>query len=105
MKVCFFILSIPNTVILKIILTDGSYQRFTLSQEIPPSIDDLVAEVKNQHGFKGNFKLQFMDSLFGNEFLNLTSISEVQDKDTLTVIDQSPPQCTLMKIVYSVLSL
>ncbi|XP_045898695.1 uncharacterized protein LOC123966596 isoform X2 [Micropterus dolomieu] len=78
-------------VILKIVLTDGSSQRLTLSHGLPASIDDLMIEVKKQCGLQGNFRLQFMDSLFGNEFLNLTSISEVEDKGTLRVIDMPMP--------------
>lgn len=42
--------------------------------------------------------LDFKDSLFGDEFLNLTSISEVEDKGTLRVIDMSKP--TTMREVY-----
>ena len=32
-----------------------------------------------------------MDLLFGNEFMNLTSVSEVEDRGTLKVIDLSTP--------------
>ncbi|KAK0134008.1 hypothetical protein N1851_030444 [Merluccius polli] len=78
-------------VILKIILTDGSCQRLTLSHGLAASVDDLMVELKKQCGLQGNFTLQFMDFLFGNEFLNLTSISEVQDRGTLKVIDMSRP--------------
>lgn len=74
--------------ILKIVLTDGSSQRLTLSHGLPASIDDLMIEVKKQCGLQGNFRLQFMDSLSGNEFLNLTSISEVEDKG---IYDMSMP--------------
>ncbi|XP_074473268.1 uncharacterized protein LOC141757015 isoform X2 [Sebastes fasciatus] len=80
-----------TAVILKIILTDGSCQRLTLSPGLPASIDDLIVEVKKQCGLQGNFGLQFMDYLFGNEFLNLTSVSEVEHKGTLKVIDMSRP--------------
>ncbi|KAJ8334016.1 hypothetical protein SKAU_G00413350 [Synaphobranchus kaupii] len=76
-------------VILKIILTDGSSQRLTISHGLPASIDDLMAEVTKQCGLHGNFRLQFKDSLFGDEFLNLTSMSEVEDKGTLRIIDLS----------------
>ncbi|KAL2091655.1 hypothetical protein ACEWY4_013918 [Coilia grayii] len=78
-------------VILKIIMPDGSSQRLTLSYGLPASIDGLMVEVKKQCGLKGDFKLQFMDSLFGNEFLNLTSMSEVEDKGTLRIIDMLWP--------------
>uniref|UniRef100_A0A8C7XNI8 Uncharacterized protein n=1 Tax=Oryzias sinensis TaxID=183150 RepID=A0A8C7XNI8_9TELE len=61
------------------------------SHRLPESIEDLINEVKKQCGLDGSLKLQFMDSLFGNEFLNLTSVSEVEDKGTLKVIDMSKP--------------
>lgn len=80
-----------TVVILNIILTDGRFQRLFLSPGLPALIDDLTVEVKKQCGLQDNCRLQFMDSLFGNEFLNLTSISEVEDKGTLNVIDMSRP--------------
>ncbi|KAJ7998433.1 hypothetical protein DPEC_G00204880 [Dallia pectoralis] len=67
-------------VILKIHLTDGTSQRLTLPHGLPASVDELMENVEKQCGLQGNFRLQFMDSLFGNEFLNLTSMSEVQDR-------------------------
>lgn len=78
-------------VIVKILLTDGSSQRLNLAHGVPESLEDLVAEVKKQCNLQGNIKLQFMDSLFGNEFMNLTSVSEVEDRGTLRVIDLSMP--------------
>ncbi|KAF6736292.1 hypothetical protein FQA47_017266 [Oryzias melastigma] len=60
---------------------DDSCQRLTLSGGLSSSIEGLINEAKQQCGLKGSFKLQFMDSLFGNEFFNLTSVSEVEDKE------------------------
>lgn len=77
--------------ILKIVMPDGSSQRLTLSYGLPASIDDLRVEVKKQCGLRSDFKLEFMDSLFGNEFLNLTSMSEVKDKGTLRVTELLRP--------------
>lgn len=78
-------------VILKIIIPDGTSQRLTFSYGLPASIDDLMVEVKKQCGLQGDFKLQFMDSLFSYKFLNLTSMSEVEDKGTLRIIDMLRP--------------
>nr|XP_046262986.1 uncharacterized protein LOC124068633 [Scatophagus argus] len=78
-------------VIVKILLTDGSCQRLSLAHGVPESLEDLMAEVKKQCSLQGNIRLQFMDSLFGNEFMNLTSVSEVEDRGTLRVIDLSMP--------------
>lgn len=87
-----------SPVILRIILTDGSSQRLTLYRGLPASVDDFMVEVKRSSGLQGDFRLQFKDSLFGDEFLTLTSISEVEDKGTLRVIDMSRP--TTMREVY-----
>lgn len=75
---------------MKIILPDGSSQRLTLTGP-PACIEDLKTEVKRQCRLQGHFSLQFKDSVFGGEFLNLTSVSEVEDKGTLKVIDSSGP--------------
>ncbi|KAK5600826.1 hypothetical protein CRENBAI_009127 [Crenichthys baileyi] len=90
--------------ILKIVLTDGTCQRLTLSNGLPESIKDLIGKVKTQCGLQHNIRLQFMDSLFGNKFLNLTSISEVADKGTLKVIGMSRPT-TMLHEDYIVLDL
>ncbi|KAI4813209.1 hypothetical protein KUCAC02_024552, partial [Chaenocephalus aceratus] len=70
-------------------------KRLTLPHGLPVSVDDLKDEVKKQCGLEGNFRLQFIDSLFGNEFLNLTSMTEVVDKGTLRVCDVSRPTAIL----------
>lgn len=65
-------------VIVQILLTDGSSQRLSLAHGLSESLEDLMAEfLKKQCNLQGNIRLQFMDSLFGNEFMNLTSVSEV----------------------------
>lgn len=77
------------TVIKKILLTDSSCQRLSLAHGLPESLEDLMAEVKQQCNLQGNTRLQFMDSFIGNEIMNLTSVSEVEDRGTLRVIDLS----------------
>ncbi|KAG7482678.1 hypothetical protein JOB18_027838 [Solea senegalensis] len=55
---------------LRIILAVNSLQRLLLPDGIPES---------------GNFRLQFMDAEFDNQFTNLTS-TDIQDKSTIKVI-------------------
>ena len=75
----------PST-ILKVILGDNSSQRLTFQNGLPGSVNELVSEVQRQCGLNSHFRLQFMDALFGNEFMNLTSIDEVQNRGTIRVI-------------------
>lgn len=82
--------------LLKVILGDNSSQRMTFPNGLPGTVNELVGEVQRQCGLDSNFRLQFMDTLFGNEFMNLTSMDEVQDRGTIRVITltgTSTPQC------------
>lgn len=71
---------------LRIILGENNSQRLILPDGIPESVDELAQQIKRQCGIEGVFRLQFMDVEFGNEFTNLLSISDVQDRGTIKVI-------------------
>ncbi|XP_076146592.1 uncharacterized protein LOC143131083 isoform X2 [Alosa pseudoharengus] len=77
------------TVKLRIILGEENSQRLIL-RDLPQSLNELVLHIKTQCGIEGDFRLQFMDPDF-NEFNNLTSISDVQDKTTIKVVFNSLP--------------
>ncbi|KAL7883324.1 hypothetical protein SRHO_G00009820 [Serrasalmus rhombeus] len=80
---------------LRVILSDNSSQRMTFQNGFPGSVNELVSEVQRQCALSFNFRLQFMDALFGNEFMNLTSMDEIQDRGTIKVIpvsDASTPK-------------
>ncbi|XP_028298033.1 uncharacterized protein LOC114460299 [Gouania willdenowi] len=77
---------------LRIILGDNNSQRLILPDGIPESVNELAQQIKRQCGIEGVFRLQFMDAEFGNEFSNLLSISDVQDKGTIKVIYISDAQ-------------
>lgn len=50
---------------------------------------------KNKCAIKMDFRLQFKDPLFNNEFMNLTSVDDLKDHGTIRVIhmaDTSTPQ-------------
>lgn len=66
---------------------------------IPETVEELHTLVKTCFQLKEDFRLQYMDRDF-NEFMNLTSVSEIQNKSTLKVIDLSPvePYVTLYPV-------
>ncbi|XP_038139855.1 uncharacterized protein LOC119782782 [Cyprinodon tularosa] len=74
---------------LRIILGENDSQRLTLQEGIPETVGELVQHIKRQCGVEDHFRLQFMDAEFGNEFTNLTSVSEIQDKSTLKLVFDS----------------
>lgn len=74
------------TAIFRVILGPDSCQRVVFPSGLPSTVTDLETEIKTQCKIKQSFRLQFMDTLFGNDFMNLTSVEEVQDKATVKVI-------------------
>ncbi|CAL9692661.1 unnamed protein product [Knipowitschia caucasica] len=75
--------------VLKVVLLDNTSQRLILSNGLPDVVEELVAEVKRQCGLTSNIRLQFMDPLFENEFMNLTNTNELQNRGTIKVINLS----------------
>ncbi|KAK2825411.1 hypothetical protein Q7C36_019338 [Tachysurus vachellii] len=71
---------------LKIILGENNSQKVILQDGMPASVGDLTKEIAKQCNLQGNFRLQFMDPDFDNDFMNLMSTSEIQDKSTLKVV-------------------
>lgn len=71
--------------ILRVVLGPDSSQRVMLSAGLPSTVAELETEIKTQCKIMEPFRLQFMDTLFGNELINLTSVEEIQDKATLKV--------------------
>lgn len=71
---------------LRIILGENNSQRVILQDGMPTSVVDLTKEIAKQCNLEGNFRLQFMDPDFDNDFMNLMSTSEIQDKSTLKVV-------------------
>ncbi|KAL6460861.1 hypothetical protein MHYP_G00308270 [Metynnis hypsauchen] len=72
--------------IFRVILGPDSSQRVMISAGLPSTVAELETEIKTQCKILEPFRLQFMDTLFGNEFVNLTSMEEIQDKATIKVI-------------------
>ncbi|KAG7513756.1 hypothetical protein JOB18_015916 [Solea senegalensis] len=72
--------------ILRVILGPDNSQRVTFSAGLPSTVAELETNIKTQCQIMEPFRLQFMDAVFGNEFMNLISIEEIQDKATLKVV-------------------
>lgn len=72
--------------LLKVILGDNNSRRLTFPDGLPTLVSELVDIVQRQCAIQTNFRLQFMDPLFNNEFMNLTSMDEVKDRGTIKVI-------------------
>ena len=75
-----------NPTVLRVIFGDGSDSRkLHLVSGIPETVDKLHNLIKTCFQLHEDFRLQYIDSDF-NEFMNLASVSEIQNKSTLKLI-------------------
>ncbi|XP_071403280.1 uncharacterized protein [Centroberyx affinis] len=61
-------------------------RKLIIESGIPTSVDELALEIKTFFGVTEQFRLQYKDVEFGNQFMNLLSISDIQDRSTLKVV-------------------
>lgn len=71
---------------LRVILGDDDARKLILPAGMPGSTEDLCQTIKDSFGIQQDFRLQYQDADFGNEFVNLTMISEISDKATIKVV-------------------
>ncbi|XP_039544877.1 uncharacterized protein LOC120491248 [Pimephales promelas] len=66
--------------------SEDDARKLTIRSGMPTSVDGLAFEIKTFFGVTEQFRLQYKDVEFGNEFMNLLSISDIQDRSTLKVV-------------------
>ncbi|XP_061905620.1 uncharacterized protein LOC133651640 isoform X1 [Entelurus aequoreus] len=71
---------------LRIILGSNNAEKLTIESGMPMSVEDLANEIKRQFDIEEDIRLQYMDSDFDNEFVNLNKICDIQDKSTVKII-------------------
>ncbi|KAL7837261.1 hypothetical protein SRHO_G00269720 [Serrasalmus rhombeus] len=78
--------------LLRIILSKDDIRKIHTDSE-PETLDSFHSFLKCKLGLHGDFVVQFQDPDFGNEFCNLTSLSELpKEKATLKVILKQTPE-------------
>lgn len=71
----------------RIVLGENDSMKLALPSGKPNSVEELKTEIRKQCGVTGEFRLQYLDSDF-DDFLNLTSTVDLEDKGTLKVVAQ-----------------
>ncbi|XP_063058544.1 uncharacterized protein LOC134463980 [Engraulis encrasicolus] len=86
---------------LLVFLSEDDKRKMLLPNGIPESVDQLVDDVREACGLRGNFRIQYQDKDFGDIFVNLTSTTELEDLCTIKVIplpDDTPPEQTAVNV-------
>nr|XP_043908836.1 sterile alpha motif domain-containing protein 3-like [Solea senegalensis]XP_043908843.1 sterile alpha motif domain-containing protein 3-like [Solea senegalensis]XP_043908850.1 sterile alpha motif domain-containing protein 3-like [Solea senegalensis]XP_043908860.1 sterile alpha motif domain-containing protein 3-like [Solea senegalensis] len=71
---------------IRVVLGVNDASKLALPTGIPGSVADLKEEIKRHFGLSGNFRLQYRDTEFDNEFVNLSCTSDIKDKSTVKII-------------------
>ncbi|TKS64894.1 hypothetical protein D9C73_027686 [Collichthys lucidus] len=71
---------------LRVILGEDDARKLILPAGIPDSIQELCQTVKTSFRLQEDFRLQYQDADFGNDFVNLSVTSEIHDKATIKVV-------------------
>ncbi|KAL2089328.1 hypothetical protein ACEWY4_014016 [Coilia grayii] len=84
---------------LRIFFNEDDARKITLAPGLPNTLEDLVSEIKTIFGLSQPFRLQYRDSDFGNEYVNVVAIRDIQDKATLKVVflssDENSPSISV----------
>lgn len=71
---------------LQIILGANNAEKLTIESGTPKFVEDLSNAIKHQFNIEGDIRLQYVDSDFNNDFVNLNQIADIQDKSTVKII-------------------
>lgn len=71
---------------LRVVLGVDNASKLTLPCGIPTSVETLKEDIKKHFGLSEDFRLQYRDVEFDNEYMNLTTTTDIKDKSTVKVI-------------------
>lgn len=71
---------------MRVILGENDARKLILPKGIPGTIEELCQTIKTHFGLGEDVPLQYQDSDYGNEIINLSVTSEIQDKATIKVV-------------------
>ena len=71
---------------LRVIIEEDDFRRLDLHSGKPKTLMDLHNTIPDAFGVERDFRIQFMDPDFNNEFMNITSIQDIQDRGTIKLV-------------------
>lgn len=71
---------------LRVIVADDDFRRLDVPSGMPRTLTDLQSTICQAFGIERDFRIQFMDPDFNNEFMNITSMQDIQDRSTIKLV-------------------
>lgn len=77
--------------LLRIVLAPDDIRKVVV-EGLPESVEDLKLILKSKFNLDGEFVLQYEDPDFGNDLVNLTSLTDLpKERVTLKIVQKAPP--------------
>lgn len=71
---------------LRVIIEEDDFRRLDLHSGKPKTLMDLHSTICDAFGIERDFRIQFMDPDFNNEFMNITSVQDLQDRGIIKLV-------------------
>ncbi|XP_050959844.1 uncharacterized protein LOC127161251, partial [Labeo rohita] len=71
---------------LRVIVGDDDYRRLDLHSGMPETLAEFHNTICQAFGIETDFRIQFMDPDFNNEFMNVTSVHDIKDRSTIKLV-------------------
>lgn len=80
-----------------VIIEETKVHKLTPPDEIPSTVDKLLAATHNNFQLQGSFTVMYMDHDFNSQFFSLTSTDVMKDKHTIKMVQAEPLILTLTR--------
>ncbi|XP_060788702.1 uncharacterized protein LOC132893502 [Neoarius graeffei] len=70
---------------LRVVVDEGDYRRLELDP-VPTNLTKLYDTIRQAFGISRDFRIQFKDPVFNDEYMNITSIMDLQDRSTIKLV-------------------
>lgn len=81
---------VPLCLLVRVIIMEDNKQKLTLPSRLE-SVHDLEKQIREKFELRGEFKLQYMNPDFDNQFMSLISTKDIVDRGTVKVVKVSVP--------------
>lgn len=71
---------------LRVIVGDNDYRRLDLQSGMSETLTDLHNTIRQAFDIQADFRIQFIDPDFNNEFMNVMSVQDIQDRSTIKLV-------------------
>ena len=78
-------MAMQQTLPIRVIVSEGDIRKLTMPTR-PDTLEDLIGWLKRTLQTNYSFSVQYQDPDFNNELCNLTDLSELPEKPTITII-------------------